>query len=392
MRDLFGPSSVTGYCTNVHAGDHYALMRSNLERHALPVKEGASPDEPMGIGLWLSARTVREMAEQHEIETFAAWLDRCGLIPFTLNGFPYGNFHQKVVKHRVYEPRWDQPARLEYTIALADILMRLLGDQPEGSISTLPIGWRADIAAVPDRAAAAARNLLAMAEYLHRLEQQSGKLIHLDIEPEPGCHLATSTDVVEFFRCYLLGNDRDHLVRRHLRICHDICHAAVMFEPQAQAMEHYARSGIKVGKVHVSSAVRADFGAMSDDPTRQRAHRQLHSFKETRYLHQSVIRRPGVQDTFYEDLPKALEQSPTGEWRIHFHVPLFLDRFGDLQSTQDQVIECLGCTEALSECRHYEVETYAWQVLPADLKCVDLSEGIVRELAWLRRHAWSSHR
>ena len=33
-------------------------------------------------------------------------------MPFTFNGFPYGDFHQSVVKHRVYEPTWADAERL----------------------------------------------------------------------------------------------------------------------------------------------------------------------------------------------------------------------------------------------------------------------------------------
>src|SRR4051812_10177109 len=104
-----------GYCTNVHAGADLAGTRANLERHALAVKRRVSPNEPMGVGLWLSAVAAQKLLDDGETENFAGWLRDVGLVPFTLNGFPHGDFHQAVVKHRVYEPTWWQKERLTYT-------------------------------------------------------------------------------------------------------------------------------------------------------------------------------------------------------------------------------------------------------------------------------------
>ena len=56
----------TGYCTNVHAGATLEATRANLERHALAVKERYSPDRPMGVGLWLSAKAAEELVSQAE--------------------------------------------------------------------------------------------------------------------------------------------------------------------------------------------------------------------------------------------------------------------------------------------------------------------------------------
>ena len=82
-----------GYCTNVHAGPDLKTMRQNLEHHALRVKSLFCPNEPLGIGLWLSAPAVQELISNNQIEAFSEWLSDNGLIPFTMNGFPYGDFH-----------------------------------------------------------------------------------------------------------------------------------------------------------------------------------------------------------------------------------------------------------------------------------------------------------
>ena len=90
----------------------------------------------------------------------------------------------------------------------------------------------------------------------------------------------------------------------------------------------------------------------------------------------------------YEDLPEALEAVADQalselNLRTHFHVPLFLRDFGLLEATQDDVVQCLRAVRQFSDCRHFEVETYAWNVLPDGLRVDDLAEGIAREMQWV---------
>ena len=166
MRDVLGPGTILGYCTNVHAGASWEQTRNNLEKHAVAVRELACPDEPMGIGLWLSARSARELIEQEQVDGLRDFLDEHGLLAYTFNGFPHGDFHREVVKHRVYEPDWSDPARVDYTRDLIEILTRLLGADRQGSISTLPIGFKT-IGDEPARVAAAAHLSLLALRYTH---------------------------------------------------------------------------------------------------------------------------------------------------------------------------------------------------------------------------------
>jgi hypothetical protein len=64
-------------------------------------------------------------------------------------------------------------------------------------------------------------------------------------------------------------------------------------------------------------------------------------------------------------------------------VPIYLDRWGALEGTQEQIPACLAAAARHTSCRHFEVETYAWGVLPPALQPADLAEGIARELVWL---------
>ncbi|HZN34193.1 MAG TPA: metabolite traffic protein EboE [Pirellulaceae bacterium] len=375
----------TGYCTNVHAGRTLDETRANLERHALAVKERYSPAGPMGVGLWLSAAAADELIAKHEVERFGQWLAERGLVPYTLNGFPYGDFHQEVVKHRVYEPTWWQPERLHYTMQLVEIQDTILPKGLEGSISTLPIAWGTPC---PDRGEleAAAGQLLQAAQWLHKLHEEEGRLIYLCLEPEPGCVFSFADDLVHFLEWQLLRGPDAEIVRQHIRVCHDVCHAAVMFEDQEDVFKKYAAAGIGVGKIQVSAALRMDLDLFEPPAAAPRAQaiKQLAQFAEDRYLHQTVVQRDG-DNIFYEDLKLALEaetNEPRGQWRVHFHVPIYLQEFGRLCSTQEQIVQCLAAARKHTTCQHYEVETYAWGVLPAELKQPDLAAGIAEELAW----------
>src|SRR5436190_5139831 len=165
----------TCYCTNVNAGSTLDEMRANHERHALAVKQRYSPTRPMGVGLWLSAKAAEELLLTHAEGEFGEWLAERGLVLYTINGFPFGDFHQAVVKHRVYEPTWWQPERLHYTMQLAQILDAILPLGMEGSISTLPIAWGTPCPRREELEQAAAQ-LRQAAAWLAQLEAESSRL------------------------------------------------------------------------------------------------------------------------------------------------------------------------------------------------------------------------
>jgi hypothetical protein len=372
---------ILGYCTNVHAGETLARTKENLERHAVEVRRLHCPGRMLDVGLWLSASAARELQERGGVAEFGAWLAERGLRVFTLNGFPYGDFHRPVVKHDVYRPDWREERRLDYTLDLARILAALLPEGAEGSISTLPVGWGPWLAQTTDLQAAAG-NLRRAADALHVLHSQTGRLIHLDLEPEPGCVLQRSADVVAFFENHLSGGSDEEVLHRHVRVCHDVCHAAVMFENQAGALKRYDAAGILVGKVQVSSALRVRIGEQRDDERRVLL-AELERFAEPRYLHQTCVRdaASGAR-RFYEDLPQALAAAPAGEWRVHFHVPVHLKRIGLLRTTNRAIVRCFLGTRHYPQVHHFEVETYAWDVLPEKLRRRPLAESITLELTW----------
>lgn len=381
MHDALGRETHLAYCTNVHAGASLDQTLANLERHALAVKDRLGGSGPLGVGLWLSADAARQLVTTDRAIALRHWLDEHGLAVRTLNGFPHGDFHEATVKHRVYRPDWRNPARAAYTRDLVTILTELLPDEGEGSISTLPLGWRAALRDDPEAERAAAGHLLDLVHHLARVELDTGKLIHIDLEPEPGCVLDTSADVIRFFEEYLLNNADALSAREYLRICHDVCHAAVMFEDQAAVFDRYRAAGLSVGKVQVSSAIAVDFETMSE-AQRDEAMDALRRFAEDRYLHQTVMCELDGTTAFYEDLPEALSTPARGRWRVHFHVPIHLEELGPLRTARDQITPTVRQALAAGV-RHFEVETYAWSVLPEALRRDDLADGIAQEMRWL---------
>ena len=361
-----------GYCTNVHSGGSLEETMHNLDRHATEVARRLGEDR-LGIGLWLPEGPAREVMAGGGARDLRDRLESMGLYVFTLNGFPQGDFHAKVVKHAVYQPGWDSVERLEYTMQLAVILSELLPeDLSEGSISTLPLGWRAGF----EGHETAIARLEALAEGLARIEDRTGRLIHVDLEPEPGCVLDRAVDVVDLF------GRLPERARRHLRVCHDVCHSAVMFEEQKTAIETYRSEGISVGKIQVSSCPEIDFEAIEEDE-REFALSHLASFAEPRYLHQTTIMSGDGNRSFHEDLGQVVERRPArGRWRVHFHVPVFARSLGPVGTTQRDIAACISAFEG--NLPMLEVETYAWGVLPEGLFSDDLAGGIAEEIRYTR--------
>lgn len=381
-----------GYCTNVHAGTTIQSIRENLERYAVPARDECGA-ESLGVGLWIPAEAAGQIV--NDPADFAQFLRDRRLRPFTINGFPYDNFHQDVVKRQVYLPTWWQSERLEYTRQLATILAALLPeDEPCGSISTLPIGWPStdDTDALLGQAA---ENLRTLAKHLEQIEASTGRRIVLAIEPEPGCILDTAVDVIEWFERHFPEPSQ----RKYLTVCHDICHSAVMMESQAEVLRGYAKASISVGKVQVSSAIVADWQSMSADRRRE-AVEQLKQFAEDRYLHQTGQRLSDGGFRLAEDLPDLISDKRASasldelvgqdqRWVVHFHVPIFLEHFGHLATSQGDVVECLETLldqdSAIDFSGHLEVETYAWSVLPDSMRRRGLSQDIAQEIQWLNR-------
>jgi sugar phosphate isomerase/epimerase len=385
------------YCTNIHPAQGWTAVFANLTKYAPALKARFSPSAPFGLGLRLSAKEAQELREGSRLAELRAFLDGHGLYVAILNGFPHGAFHGTVVKAEVYAPDWRDEARVRYTLDLIDILEELLPAGVEGGISTAPLSYKAWMASAdPSDWDTITRNVVRVAEALARVKRSSGRTIHLDIEPEPDCSIENTDETVDFFVGRLLpmgvpqlaaalgvGADEARAVLlEHIQVCFDCCHFAVEYEDAPVAIARLQAAGIRIGRVQLSSALRVRFPADAAEcaDTADR----LGAFADPVYLHQVVEDRSGALRR-YPDLGDALQQAASAcarEWRIHFHVPLFAERYERFESTQGYVRDVLRTVIRTGASRHLEIETYTWDVLPAGLK-QDLLESIAREYQWV---------
>lgn len=376
-----------GYCGNVHPAISVDQLIHNLIQHTAAVRADLKPNGTMPFGIWLSSQAVDELMSPRKLLDLQATLADHSLIPMTVNGFPFGDFHQRVVKDSVYLPDWTDPKRLDYTLRLADLHHQLLPPDAVSTISTLPLGWPGHQKPTSDFLNRCADHLRSCATQLDRRYQKTGRFHMVCIEPEPGCILDSSGDVVDFFKRYLRPSEFP-LVAKHIGVCHDVCHSAVMFETQQDAIAAYADNGIAVGKIQISSAVEVNFDAL-DGLQKTLALDRLKTFNEPKYLHQTHIRSREGHSRLYEDLPAALAScnggSPQGIWRIHFHVPIFFSGDGIINTTQNCIAECLSAVDRFGVVvAHLEVETYAWTVMPPGIFDGSLNEGIAKEIRWFK--------
>ena len=369
-----------GYCTNVHPYETVDGMLAALERHAVPLRARLGLTGPLGVGLWLPAAVARAL--RSDPAPLRARLSALGLYAFTVNAFPYGDFHGERVKDDVFRPSWAEPERLHYTLAAAEVLAGLLPEGEAGSVSTHSGGYKPWGAEANDEHAIVA-GLLAAADGLAALERRTGRRIVLGLEPEPLSWLETTDEVVDLFGRRL--SPAGDAARTHLGVCYDACHQAVEFEDMAASVAALREAGVALAKVQLSSAI------LLPDPAADRE--LLRPFAEDRWFHQVLHRAPGGGLQRHADLPQALASRSAreaGEWRVHLHVPLFadpLDDEGRLRTTRPWLAELLALVGRPEVTPHLEIETYSFGAIPEArrraLGAPDLDACLLREFEWV---------
>ncbi|PWC33845.1 metabolite traffic protein EboE [Azospirillum sp. TSO35-2] len=386
-----------GYCLNVHPTQTVAEVYDALRGPVRTIKQRLAknrlcPDALFAVGLRLSAEAAATAGVGREL---AAIFAGEGFAAYTMNGFPYGPFHGVPVKEAVYEPDWTTPERLAYTLDLARIMAALVAEGETATISTVPGGFAPRLCGRED---AVADGLLRAAAGLVRLERETGRRVALALEPEPFCLLETTADAVAFFGDHLFTGaaarrlaelagigaaEAADALPRHLGLCLDACHMAVMFEEPEPTLASLARAGIPIHKMQLSAALRIP--RVNEDARRRAA-----TFHDGVYLHQTMARGDGPRgDEAVRralDLPAALARGSAAdgeEWRIHVHIPLFAEPEPPLASTAGSLERLLALHRDRPVTAHLEVETYSWSVLPPEIGGININEGIERELRWV---------
>jgi sugar phosphate isomerase/epimerase len=383
------------YCSNIHAGESWSSVQDTLASVLPELRTRLAWSGPMGIGLRLSASAAEALEDPPALEAFRRFLADGQYYVFTINGFPYGAFHHTRVKEHVYEPDWRDPRRLAYTNRLAELLAQLTEgvDVVAPSVSTVPGAFRPCVQDDAARAAVA-DGFVRHAAYLVDLRRRTGRTITLAIEPEPACQMETTGEVTDFLTRWVFDPQRVAAIaheagvaftvedaRAHIGLCLDTCHLAVAHEDPVAALDAIVAAGIRIHKVQVSSALSVEA------PQAAESLAALERFADDTYLHQVV--EQGTTLTRFTDLPDAMaaahrHEAGHGPWRVHFHVPVFLEALGSFFTTQRHLEETVREVLRRRLCSQFEVETYTWDVLPPEHRTSGLVPAIARELAWTR--------
>lgn len=394
MKTAFGQLS---YCSNIHPGEDWKEHFSVLKTSIPEIKAAVCPIEPMGLGLRLANQASIDLSENENFEDFKNWLEANEVYVFTMNGFPYGNFHNVVVKDQVHAPDWTTKDRTDYTIRMFELLAKLLPENlEEGGISTSPLSyrfWWNTLESLENATQTATKNILLVVEALIDIFEKTGKILHLDIEPEPDGILENSEEFINWYKAYLLPMGIKHLankgysteeainlIKKHITLCYDVCHFAVGFENPQDVINKLDNEGLKVGKIQISSAVKVDFSKNAAEKLKTIA-----QYNEPTYLHQVVALQKDGSFLKFPDLSEAIAgfHENISEWRVHFHVPLFLENYGLLGSTQSDIVETIKVHKNMPFTHHLEIETYTWGVLPTEFQA-PLNESIIREINWVK--------
>ncbi|MCM8536692.1 MAG: metabolite traffic protein EboE [Lentisphaeraceae bacterium] len=350
------------WCLNIYPGESLEETKLNIQKNAPQVKEFLAElghekrlENGLGLGLRLAADTVNKL--HGNTAEFKDLLDRNELYAFTVNAFPYGNFHQVPVKENVYYPDWSEDSRLDYSMKTGDILSELLPqDQLYGSISTVPVtyGKKLDTTTI--------KNFIKLAKHYKHIEEYSGKIIQMALEPEPDCFLETTDEAIRYYD--MLRNEDQDLAERYLGICLDTCHMALQFEKPIDSLNRFIEANVTLPKIQISSVLSYK-NKGNIDPLRK--------YDEQVYLHQTLVQNEEGEIQQYSDLNLAIDDNPAGEWRVHFHVPLYFEENSQGLRSTSHLIDQEFMQKAFKHCRHLETETYTFGVLPNAIENVNKS-------------------
>lgn len=388
------------YSTLVHAGDNWDQMRASVEEFVPQVKKRLGVEGKFGVSLRISGDSQKTLSESAEARSdLKKFLDDEGLYVFTINAFPFGPFKGQRVMERVYEPDWTTNQRVEYTKSIADILVEITDPDTSPSIQTAPLAFAPNVSD-DNYIARFTTSVFEVLAHLYHLEARTGRRVKLSIEPEPACYLETTDETVAFFkeRMYAptgvaeLANiaqiplsEAEGAIKRYLGIVFDIGHQSVGFEDIPQSLKKLVNAGIPIFKLQEAAALWVESLSLDIVP-------ELRRFTDTIYLSQTSLKTAdGIVK--YLNLGEALDAYvanpvPT-EMRTHFHVPVFLEEIGPFKTTRFAVQQALAMHRKQPLSDHLEIETYTWDVLPAELKTGDIVDYVSRELEFVMKELQS---
>lgn len=407
-------SQELAYCSNVHPGTELNQVLSNIQNWFNPVLKQRQLHS-MASGLWLASPVAEQLVtDGNALQNFVNVINQNQLALTSLNGFPYGNFHQDVVKQAVYLPTWADKKRLEYTQNLAKILSQTICKTTAtqiqhqgktlylGAISTLPLAYAKDWSSQLHQAAI--EHLIELAQYLKQLEQNTQVRIQIGLEMEPDCVFESSQQLVDFFEQDLIPTAKNkglaaQDILNYIGCCFDTCHQAVMHEDIKLSLEQIREAGIQICKIQISNAIHATV------KNKHNIEALCQLLSDKKFLHQCKINQSNannktalihIADLNSTELNQILEQKQQqGESQlsctVHYHVPIHLTHIKlsetqQINTTQMGILACLDYLQSQTDFKPYlEIETYTWlQYLTSQAQdSFDLTQGLSEEFFWL---------
>ena len=368
------------YCTNIHRGEGWNETFHGLNEYTLKVKEKVSQSDPFAIGLRLGYKAALELSEtgSGNLDEFIKWLDHNNCYIFSINGFPYGQFHGSRVKEQVYSPDWTYDSRFEYTNLLFDILAEILPSGMSGSVSTLPGSFKEFIQDDIRQGNVIIENLARCGKHINDLIEKTGKDLHLGLEPEPLGWFENTPETLSFFKRFrnIHGDEFDNVIG----VNYDTCHLAIEYENAKESLLLLKNNNIKISKIHLSSALKLKPNQQTVD--------SLKEYQDDVYLHQVIAKLQNGDLIRFKDLPDAIENFLKGncnddEWRVHFHIPLHASPDSLFDDTRDHIKDTLSVLSSDPEmCKHLEMETYTWEVLPNSMQSNSVVDQLSLEYDW----------
>ncbi|MEC8659522.1 MAG: metabolite traffic protein EboE [Verrucomicrobiota bacterium] len=368
------------YCTNIHRGEGWNETFHGLNEYTLKVKEKVSQSDPFAIGLRLGYKAALELSEtgSGNLDEFIKWLDHNNCYIFSINGFPYGQFHGSRVKEQVYTPDWTFDSRVEYTNLLFDILAEILPSGMSGSVSTLPGSFKEFIQDDTQQGNVIIENLARCGKHINDLIEKTGKDLHLGLEPEPLGWFENTPETLSFFKRFrnIYGDEFDNVIG----VNYDTCHLAIEYENAKESLLLLKNNNIKISKIHLSSALKLKPNQQTVD--------SLKEYQDDVYLHQVIAKLQNGDLIRFKDLPDAIENFLKGncnddEWRVHFHIPLHASPDSLFDDTRVHIKDTLSVLSSDPEmCKHLEMETYTWEVLPNSMQSNSVVDQLSLEYDW----------
>ena len=327
--------------------------------------------QPFALGLWINAQVAKEFQQNNNIDKFKGFLKEQNYFVSSINAFPFGDFQNKIIKSDVYLPDWSELARLEYTLSVIDILSHLLPEKIEGSISTLPGGYKKFWS--EDKDEKMLNNILKVGEYLLKIYKTTGKKIILSYEMEPDCVWENIQDFVSFYNKF---RENNRAISEFIGVCYDTCHQEIVSYKSHNGIDLILANNIPIGKIQFSAAL-----SINDKKGKDKL-KEL-GFLQSIYLHQvaSIAKNGDIRR--YSDLSDSIEIRE--KLLIHYHIPIFLEKVNENIFVEKS--ELLYILEKLKSkqlyCINLEIETYTYSLLKNILDLRDIEHSIAKEYQWI---------